>query len=1083
MDAPQRKRLLAGLLAALSLVALASCGMTEDEVSQTLPQGFDKYITETQPVKTKDISGFCKVKTDRGQIDIDEYLASVVSCEAAYSAGLEALKAQAIAARSFALHVNFAQNRPLRSSQADQHYACGRPVRELARQAVKETTGVVAQYNETLVALFYKAGSERQSATCRGIGPGATNTEHYITYNEGKRGSAVQGAYNQRASNDNRGDMSQWGAVCLENKGKKALDILRFYYGEDIETVQLQGPCVGNTVDENVLTDGALCTASAERPEIIERAEWGARPSKGSYGNHTPNRFSIHHAVSPNNDGSDAASRIRGFQNYHMDGHGWNDIGYHFLIDQKGRIYRGTPEGQIGAHVGGHNSGNLGICFLGQYHPPERSIPAAEPTEAALKAAGRLISYLGDKYNINVDRSVVKGHRENPGQSTSCPGDLLLNKIPEIINYAGSGAVCGRPERPYDEVRDAPKFDLKNTNYQYVKIQAISEQPEPYPANFGGFEVDSVFIQQSSSGAASYAASVHSKSNGVINPDGALGAPNNSQCASRSSRAAVLPKGEHIVLKFNQSFTAGHLVSLVQGEFHGLSDCSPGYSARVWVSPDARNWVEIRNEVASNVYGMVVPTSYVHFMTPRADGVYASGSFDLSVEASPDVQEVEYFVGGTSVGTGTDWEDYFRLAHQIEREGKFVLTAKAKDNKGRAIASETITIELSNAFRFASPRPGPAGMSALSGPNATFKVVGGPADLASVSYEADGYPIGNSSSAASGYKVDYHFDNLSGADGLRHVVAYGKNSSNEVIVTAELDVIISDNVADKLEWVYPTANSWKTPRITLRTRRLDPAIISVDYETKDGKAFCRSDNPNTSFACTHEFKERGWVEIVAVGFDTKAQLSDPQEREEHKIAEISLKVFITNNDGTIPGRSISKSEPLPQPGTGGGFGTGEADSAMAEKLAREGGKCSGVGNGGQAARCNNGVGGYSTGSCWGFVKAAIIRSGLASRADIDRLAAKVGMSAYRVQVGAEGFTVAADRASPEALAQTMGLKKINVPPNQAPRGAIVGWPAGCNGYHPTYGHIEISQGNGIGCSDYCGRLGSASCGRVFVPIK
>lgn len=1086
MNTSLKKRLISLLLGAISVAALVNCGIIDDP-AEPLHQGHDFFVTEGQEVKTKDISGFCTIKTDLGDKEIQAYLTNVVSCEAAYSAGIEAMKAQAIAARSFALYTNHHQKRPLRSSQQDQHYGCGRPIRDLARQAVKETAGVVAQYNETLVALFYKAGSEQQTNACRGIGSGATRTEHYITYNQGKRGSAVQGAYGS-TSDDNRGDMSQWGAVCLENKGKKAIDILRFYYGEDIETVQLQGACVGNTVDEAVLTEGALCAPTSDRPDIIERSSWGARPARGLQGKHTPNRISIHHTVSPNQDSVSSAQRIRGFQDQHMITQGWPDIGYHFLIDRKGKIFRGNAENRIGTHVGGQNTGNLGISFLGQYQPGAMpGMPAAEPTEASIKAAGRLVRYLSDKYNIDPSRTKVIGHRENPGQSTSCPGDLLLAKIPEIINFSGSDVLCGRPERPFDEVRDVPKFDLETTAYKYLKIKATAPTPAPHPTSLGGFEVDSVFYQNGSNASAVYANSVKSKSDGVTGANGATGAPNNSSCGSRKTNAAILGVGKEVVLAFPQTFKSGALISVVQNEFGSMAGCSSGYSADVWASPDNKNWVKVATDISGNTYGLSAPASYVHFQSPRDSATYASGTVNLSVDASADVQEVEYYIGGRAIGAGTDWDNYFRFPHSFEGEGEYKITARAKGSDGQTIATETITITLDNAFRFSSPRPGAAGMSALAPKDATFKVIGGPAEIVSVFYESDGYEIGASSSGASSYKVAYSFDNLSGTDGFRRVVAYGQNADGEIIATAELDVLVSEHLKDGLEWVRPAARGWYSPKITMRTRRLNPEIISVDYEVDD-KAICRSDNFNTDFACDHKFKERGWVEITAVGFDTKEQLTDPDEREAHTIAEVKLKIFITNKDGTVPGYDISKDDPPPSPGSGGGsggagFGTGDADSAMAEKLAIEGGKCAGTMSG-AGARCNSGRGGYSTGQCWGYVKFAMHRAGLASRADIDRLAAKVGMSSYDVQVGASGFARAADRATPEQLASTVGLKKIPGPPSQAPRGAIIGWFNRCGGAHAKYGHVEIAMGNGAACSDFCTpQIRPQSCGVVLVPIK
>src|SRR5699024_7774043 len=135
-------------------------------------------------------------------------------------------------------------------------------------------------------------------------------------------------------------------------------------------------------------------------------------------------------------------------------------------------------------------------------------------------------------------------------------------------------------------------------------------------------------------------------------------------------------------------------------------------------------------------------------------------------------------------------------------------------------------IELSNAFRFSSPHPGKGGLSAMAPSKAIFKVVGGPSEIASVSYEADGYGLGSSSAKSDDFVIEYKFNNTSDEDGFRRIIASGENAEGEIIATAELDVIISDNIADKIEWVSPSAHGWNTPKITMRTRPLDEKIIS-----------------------------------------------------------------------------------------------------------------------------------------------------------------------------------------------------------------------------------------------------------------
>jgi hypothetical protein len=849
------------------------------------------------------------MKTDRGEVPIQEYLTSVVSCEAAPGAGIEALKAQAIAARSFALHVNYAQDRPLRSSQQDQHYDCGRPIRPEAREAVKQTAGVVGQYNETLVALFYKAGSENQSSSCRGIGSGATATEHYITYNSGKSGAAVEGAYGKPSSNDNRGDMGQWGAKCLEDKkGKSALDILRFYYGADIETIQLQGSCVGATVDPAVLTDGSTCSANSSKPEIVERHAWGARAPKSIRPKHEPYRIAIHHAVSPNNTNKPGAQAVRDIQYGHMYGyHDWADIGYHFVIDRDGTIYRGNTEGRIGAHVGGNNTGNIGISFLGQYQPPSAlGIPAGEPTDQQLKAAGRLAGYLSDKYDIELNRQNVKGHREHSGQSTSCPGDNLLAEIETIIEYAGAGILCGRPERPYDEVRETPDFELSSATYRFLKVDVSDDMPLPYPDTVAGFEVDSVAFERQ--GADPVYASSASGSSGIENAQAAVGPSNNNDCDTRASNAAVVPVGEELVLEFSEPIQTGDSLTVIQGQFGGLAGCDPGYTGSLWASPDGQNWVLISSDIVGNTSGLSIPESNVGFVSPRAQSTYPTGSLSLRVNASPDVQQVEFFVGGQSIGVSTDWAADFAFPFTFEREGTIKITVKATGSDGQAIARDTVEVTLDNAFRFASPRgQRNSGHSPTHSPDITLKVTGGPSEIVRVGYEMDAYALGESSDASGGFPLSTVVNNM----GERHLIAYGYNAEGDVIATAETNVTISENVQAGLEFLHPRDGGWYTPNMVLRARALNPGIISVEYEIGDGQNVCRSDNPNTDFRCEHKFSQTGWVELKAVGFDTRQEFADEAEREEHKLGEATVKILLTDENGVVPGSEVDPSDDVP----------------------------------------------------------------------------------------------------------------------------------------------------------------------------
>lgn len=54
-------------------------------------------------------------------------------------------------------------------------------------------------------------------------------------------------------------------------------------------------------------------------------------------------------------------------QDFHINGRGWKDIGYHFCYDDSGRIYQGMPETIVGTHAGPANTGNIGASMMGNF--------------------------------------------------------------------------------------------------------------------------------------------------------------------------------------------------------------------------------------------------------------------------------------------------------------------------------------------------------------------------------------------------------------------------------------------------------------------------------------------------------------------------------------------------------------------------------------------------------------------------------------------------------------------------------------------------------------------------------------------
>jgi len=174
---------------------------------------------------------------------------------------------------------------------------------------------------------------------------------------------------------------------------------------------------------------------AALRPELSDlvrdRASWGARATTCTSRDESKYRIAIHHTVTPAS--TDPATRLRGIQAFHMDTRGWCDIGYHFLISLDGTVWEGRELELLGTHVGGNNTGNIGISFIGCFHSSGcNDWTPFDPPDAMVDSAATMVSRLADLYGIAISPTSVKGHRDHDGASTSCPGDNLHARLDDI---------------------------------------------------------------------------------------------------------------------------------------------------------------------------------------------------------------------------------------------------------------------------------------------------------------------------------------------------------------------------------------------------------------------------------------------------------------------------------------------------------------------------------------------------------------------------------------------------------------------------------------------------------------------------
>ena len=157
-----------------------------------------------------------------------------------------------------------------------------------------------------------------------------------------------------------------------------------------------------------VTTAPVRATAAANEPVIVSRQAWGADEEivRAAPTIAPILRLAIvHHTAGTNSyTRAQAAAIVRGIEVYHVQGNGWNDIGYNFLIDRFGTVYEGRGGGidqnVIGAHAQGFNSGTVGVALLGNF-------TAAVPTKAQQDALVQLLAWRLDIAHIDPLSKVV----------------------------------------------------------------------------------------------------------------------------------------------------------------------------------------------------------------------------------------------------------------------------------------------------------------------------------------------------------------------------------------------------------------------------------------------------------------------------------------------------------------------------------------------------------------------------------------------------------------------------------------------------------------------------------------------------
>jgi hypothetical protein len=194
-------------------------------------------------------------------------------------------------------------------------------------------------------------------------------------------------------------------------------------------------------------------------PAIITRAQWGADESirKPVDFNTTVKAMVIHHTDTTNSYTTlaQAEQQVRAVYAFHVNGRGWSDIGYNFVVDRFGDIFEGRAgsitKSVLGAHTGGFNTSTMGVAALGTF-------TTATPPAAMVTSIAKVVAWKMSQYGANVNGVVrltstgggtdkwpagqtisvnaVTGHRTFG--ATECPGDALWARLGSIRSQASA---------------------------------------------------------------------------------------------------------------------------------------------------------------------------------------------------------------------------------------------------------------------------------------------------------------------------------------------------------------------------------------------------------------------------------------------------------------------------------------------------------------------------------------------------------------------------------------------------------------------------------------------------------------------
>lgn len=186
-------------------------------------------------------------------------------------------------------------------------------------------------------------------------------------------------------------------------------------------------------------------------PAIVPRTHWDpdgtCRPRLAPQLGPGVRRVVVHHTqIFSRYPAEDAADLVHNLCESHVEERGFDDLGYHLIVDRYGVVYEGRAGGLtrpiVGAHAQGFNHGTVGVALMGDFDVDD--VP-----EAARRSLVRVVAWLAELHGF--DPAAVSPHVSTGGVSsrhgegevvdlpglfahrvvgtTSCPGHHLAEYV------------------------------------------------------------------------------------------------------------------------------------------------------------------------------------------------------------------------------------------------------------------------------------------------------------------------------------------------------------------------------------------------------------------------------------------------------------------------------------------------------------------------------------------------------------------------------------------------------------------------------------------------------------------------------